>query len=97
MNYIYVSGDVYVIDDGSESVNEFREADAANTAAIDTYDSYEYNSRPKIQSEVNDHCEKISQLRRACTFSRRRLKQAIRVIMNELGEEMEEDYDSDPE
>ncbi len=104
MSYIFIANcrsvddpGVYVLNDGSESVNNFLNAKAANEAAIDTYDSYEYGSRPTTQSEVNEHCDKISQLRRACKISRLLLKESIRVIMNELGEEMEEDYDSDPE
>jgi hypothetical protein len=74
MNYIFIANrrsddpedaGVYVINDGSESVNNFRNAKMANEAAKAAGDAY------------------------ACIITQMRMNLAARVIMNELGEEME--------
>ena len=69
-----------------EALDDYIHADAADKAVIEAHDAYDDAPSPDT---MEIHWAKISQLRRACTISRRLRKRTWRILMDVL----EEDYE----
>ena len=72
-----------------KALDDYIHAEAADKAAIEAHDAYDDAPSPNT---LEMHWAKISQLRRACTISRRLRKRTWRILM-EVMEVMEEDYE----